>query len=381
MSANRQVGILGGGQLAMYLCEAAPRLNVDTTVIAHSADAPAAYTAGSLVRGELGDLELIGELVDKVDVITFDLEDIPPATLNYLAGRVAAGAVEVQPAPETILLLQDKLLQKQWMVRNGLPTLPFRSLDTEADVEAAGDWFGYPCVQKTRRGGYDGKGVQILRSADKPFWPAPSIVEPCLQSMRELSVLGAKSANGEIACYEVAELLFSEADNILETVVTPANIAGRLRDTALAIGQRALSRLEGAGVFAIEMFLSEDGTVLINEISPRVHNSGHHTLESTETSQFEQHLRAILGLPLGSTLQSKSSVMLNLLYQDAFDGKFPNDAVTDCSKEATFVHWYGKRNSKAGRKVGHITTVADSSEQALTLARDALKDLQAETSI
>ena len=381
MSTRRQVGILGGGQLAMYLCEAAPRLNVETTVVAHNADAPAAYTATSLVRGELGDLELIGELVDKVDVITFDLEEIPPATLKFLADQAAAGKVDVQPAPETILLLQDKLLQKEWMVRNGLPTLPFRSLDTDSDSAAASEWFGFPCVQKARRGGYDGKGVQILRSAQKPFWPVPSIIEPCLQSMRELSVLGAKSANGEIECYEVAELLFSEADNILETVVTPANITGRLRDTALAIGHRALSRLEGAGVFAIEMFLTENGTLLINEISPRVHNSGHHTLESTETSQFEQHLRAILGLPLGSTLQPQSSVMLNLLYQDEFDGKFPNDAVTDSSKEATFVHWYGKRNSKAGRKVGHITTVAESSEEALMLARDALKDLQAETSI
>ena len=267
------------------------------------------------------------------------------------------------------------------MVRNGLPTLPFRSLDKDADSAAAGNWFGYPCVQKTRRGGYDGKGVQILHSPDQPFWPAASIVEPCLESVRELSVLGARGANGEIECYEVAELGFSETDNILETVVSPANISDRLRDTALAIGHRALSRLEGAGVFAIELFLTDDGTLLINEISPRVHNSGHHTLESAETSQFEQHLRAVVGLPLGSTLQPHTSVMLNLLYQNEFDGKFPNDAVTDRSKAATVVHWYGKRNSKTGRKVGHITSVAQTSDAALTLARDALKELQVETGI
>ena len=378
---HQRVGILGGGQLAMYLCSAARQLGVSSTVVAHNADAPAAYTTDQLVRGDLNDLDLVGALVDEVDVVTFDIEEIPPSTLKFLASQAQDGAVEVQPSPSTLLVLQDKLLQKQWLVRNGLPTLPFRSFDQGADSTAVGSWFGYPCVQKARRGGYDGRGVQIVRSPDQPFWPVPSIVEPCLESVREFSVVGARSATGEVECYEVAELLFSETENILETVVAPADLSPRLRDTALAIASRALSRLEGAGVFAIELFLTEDGTLLINEISPRVHNSGHHTLESSETSQFEQHMRAIVGLPLGSTLQARPGVMLNLLYQDEFSGKFPDDAVTGQCVENTFVHWYGKRDSKPGRKVGHVTSVAQSADEALELARSALKNLQVENTI
>ncbi len=375
------VGILGGGQLAMLLCSAAKRLGITTTVVAHNGDAPAAYTTDNLIRGDLSDLDLIAALIADVDVITFDIEEIPPTTLKFLASQAQAGTVEVQPSASCMLVLQDKLLQKQWLVRNDLPTLPFRSLDRDADSTGAGAWFGYPCVQKARRGGFDGRGVQILRSPDQPFWPVPSIVEPCLEAVRELSVVGARSASGEIECYEVSELMFSEADNILETVVTPAQLASRLRDTALAIAHRALSRLKGAGVFAVELFLTEDGTLLINEISPRVHNSGHHTLESSETSQFEQHLRAIIGLPLGATLQSKPSVMLNLLYGDELDGKFPDDAVMAKNTEDTFVHWYGKRDSKPGRKVGHITTVAETSTEALAIARNVLNSLHTQKSI
>lgn len=370
--------ILGGGQLAMYLCAAARQLGFTSTVLAHNTDAPAAHTADKVVYGELNDLEKVASLAASADVVTFDIEEIPPETLEFLASEALSSAVSVQPVPATILLLQDKLLQKQWLARNGLPTLPFRSFEEDANSDEAFQHFGFPCVQKARRGGYDGRGVQIIDSPElgDRLWPVASIIEPCLQGVRELSVVGARSATGEIECYEVAELFFRSKDNVLDAVLAPAQLSDRQRDTAIAIARRALDKLQGAGVYAIELFLTEDDALLINEISPRVHNSGHHSLESTETSQFEQHLRAITGMALGPASQTRPAAMINLLYEAAFKGRFPDDSVIGGNLgENTHLHWYGKRKEQLGRKVGHITTVADTADQALQLAREAQRNL------
>jgi 5-(carboxyamino)imidazole ribonucleotide synthase len=227
-AAASRVGILGGGQLAMYLCEAGRRLGMHTTVLAHSDDSPAVFNADRMLHGRLDDLLLLESLAGSVDVITFEVEDIPPQTLQMLAALVDGGRVDVHPHPSSLLMLQDKLLQKRWLLDNGLPTNPGRPLDGETDASVAGAWFGYPFVQKTRRGGYDGKGVQVIRSPEAgELWPVPSVIEPFLAGVREFAVLAVRCADGHVDCYPPVELEFDNRGNVLKRVVAPAQLPTR----------------------------------------------------------------------------------------------------------------------------------------------------------
>ncbi len=314
-----RVGILGGGQLAMYLCLEAKPLGITTTVLAHSDDSPAIFTADETLHGALDDMSLVDALVEHSDVITFDVEEIPPTTLDYLVRCADEGRCTVQPTSESMLIIQDKLHQKEWLVANGLPTTPFKGLDGSESPDAVAQLFGLPFVQKARRGGYDGRGVQIIRdeSSLADIWDGATMVEPFLENMRELSVVAARSTTGEVACFEVTELTFVAELNLLDTVIAPARISAETRNQALDIATRTLEHLGSAGVFAVELFLTADDELLINEISPRVHNTGHHTLESTKTSQFAQHLLSVCGRPLGSTVLDRPAAMRNLIWEDA----------------------------------------------------------------
>lgn len=377
-AACRRVGVLGGGQLAMFLCAEARALGLATTVLAHSDDSPAQFTADETLKGRLDDLQLIDRLLERCDVVTFDVEEIPPATLEHLALRAREPGVDVQPEPRTMLILQDKLKQKEWLVRHGLPTPPFKALDDSVGHDEIAGCFGMPFVQKTRRGGYDGRGVQVLKHADDlaRLWDGTTLIEPFLDGIRELSVVAARSNSGEVACYEVAELTFDAQLNVLDMVIVPARITAELREEALGIARRTLEQLGGAGVFTLELFLTADGQLLINEISPRVHNTGHHTLESCDTSQFSQHLRAICGMPLGSTRLNQPAAMRNLLWQDDLaQGRWGQRNRRIAVAEGTFVHWYGKRAPRPWRKMGHITAVGDSSEQAVRRAQTPIQEI------
>jgi 5-(carboxyamino)imidazole ribonucleotide synthase len=373
------VGILGGGQLAMLLCAEAESLGLTTTVLAHSDDSPAVFTATETLSGSLDDLDLIRALVERSDVITFDVEEIPPSTLNYLADAAAEGTVDVQPTPAAMLILQDKLRQKEWLTATDLPTAPFRSAEGEPDPAAISELFGLPFVQKARRGGYDGRGVQIIRSEadlDK-LWDGGTMIEPFIGNIRELAVVAARSTSGEIACFEVTELTFDPELNLLDTVITPARISAEVREQALDIATRTLVALGSAGVFALELFLTEDNELLINEISPRVHNTGHHTLESSETSQFAQHLRAISGMPLGSTRLKQPAAMRNLVWREEH-AAIPWGTGYRCQEiaEGTFLHWYGKHSPRPGRKMGHITAIGESVGQAMERAKVPIEEIR-----
>lgn len=374
-----RVGILGGGQLAMLLCAEAKPLGLTTTVLAHSDDSPAVFTATETLSGQLEDLDLIGTLVERSDVITFDIEEIPPSTLDYLADAAAEGAVDVQPTPAAMLILQDKLRQKEWLTETGLPTAPFRGAEGEPDPTAISKMFGLPFVQKARRGGYDGRGVQIIRGeADlAKIWDGGTMIEPFIDNIRELAVVAARSTSGEIACFEVTELTFDPELNLLDTVITPARISQELREQALEIATRTLDALGSAGVFALELFLTEDDELLINEISPRVHNTGHHTLESSATSQFAQHLRAISGMPLGATQLKQPAAMRNLVWREEH-AAIPWGTGYRCQEiaEGTFLHWYGKHSPRPGRKMGHITAIGDSVEQAMQRAKVPTEEIR-----
>ena len=363
--ARKRVGILGGGQLAMFLCESGRELGLSTTVLAHSDDSPAAFSADCLLQGPLSALDLIDQLANAVDVITYEVEDIPPETLARLASLHEQGIVEVHPHPQTLLTLQDKLEQKQWLVANGLPTNIGRPFDEDTDPTAVGGWYGYPFVQKARRGGYDGKGVQVIRSPDQgQLWPVPSVIEPFLEGVREFAVVAVRRDDGEVDCYPPVELEFDGQGNVLKRVVAPADISPHLSELANAITRRAIRRLQGAGVFAVELFLLPGGEMLVNEISPRVHNSGHHTMESCQASQFEQHMRVITSQPAAPTVQNRPAVMVNLLS----DGQMKAWPSLATDRANVYCHWYGKREPRPLRKMGHLTalgsSIADARDQA-----------------
>ena len=265
------------------------------------------------------------------------------------------------------------------MEEHDIPTLPFRLLTgDDIDGAALAKEFGLPLVQKARRGGYDGRGVQILRdeAALAALWPTPSLVEPFLGGSREISVLLARDAEGNTRTWPTLGMDFDPVLNSLTTVHTPAGLPQALEDEALALGTRVVETLEGVGVFAIEMFISQEDILYVNEISPRVHNSGHLTMEASATSQFEQHLRAVAGLPLGDVATARPAAMANILYEERFEPVCPDRPLCQLSDgEELAIHWYGKPPGQLGRKMGHITALADTAEEACKMATEALADL------
>lgn len=370
------IGIYGGGQLGAYLCEAAGRLGLSTTVLAVTKDSMAIGTADRCIVADPTDLAAVRALPSCSDVLTFEREDVPPAVLAAIDRWSDAGHVTVAPSLPVMRLLQDKLAQKQWLETHGFPTAEFLACSPETNTASLVDALGLPFVQKTRRGGYDGKGVQLIsdESEEDKVWRANAFAERYVTDKRELSVLAARSTTGEIRCYPVIEMVFDDVGHVLEQAFSPVGLQEVKAKRARFLAEQIVDRLQGVGVFAVEMFLTAQDELLINEISPRVHNTGHLTIEAHATSQYEQHLRAITGRPLGDVTQRAPAVMRNILYTDktrAAMGKL--DCGTTPWNGSTNVHWYGKSGGKMLRKMGHITAtgadvVAAGQHAAATLA-------------
>lgn len=376
-----RLGILGAGQLGHLLCVAARKLNVRTTLVGAGPEDPVGDSADETLYATRIDLKILEDLAARVDVITFEKEAIPSEALEYLDQAEQSGQVSVYPSPRILLMLQNKGLQKRWLSEQGFPTAPFEILAPDAtDLEPQSERFGLPLVQKALQGGYDGRGVQILRTQDecRRFWTGGSLIEQFVSDRRELAVLVARNRLGDLRSYAPVELQFDTARNVLDLARAPASIGPSTTREALLLAERVISRLEGVGVFAVEMFLTEDNGLLINEISPRVHNAGHHTIESCVTSQFEQHIRAVCGLPLGSTEQSMPAASLNLLCTPAL-APLCSAGTQDypVSEAGLFLHWYGKRHARAGRKLGHLTCLDTSTDRAAVRAGNAAQRLRA----
>lgn len=371
-----RLGIIGGGQLGLYLCQAARALSIPVSVLAEAADAPARQFADLFIVGELDDMGALEKLLANSDVITFEKEDIPNETLAYLIEAQVQERVAIHPGADSLLMLKDKGLQKTWLQRHELPTLPFHILaDKAISLAALVDSLGGALVQKARCGGYDGRGVQILKNPETvgELWDVPSIVEPYLPNCREISVLTVRAKNGDIQTYPPVSMEFDSQLNSVTTVVMPAAVSSQLADRAIALAERVVTLLDGVGVFAIEMFITPEDEVLINEISPRVHNSGHLTLDACNVSQFEHHVRAVTGLPLVAIEAGAPAAMLNILYTESMRERCPEKPVVQrVSEPPASIYWYGKAPGTSGRKMGHINAVAPSVAAALEAAEGAL---------
>ncbi len=356
-----RVGIIGGGQLGRMMVKAAKRLGCTCVVLDPTPGSPAGQVAGHQIVGDYHDPAKLRELVESCDVTTFDIEDIDTETLLELERE---GCL-IHPAPGVLAVVQDKLTQKQALADAGIPTAEF--VDCAEPNAKAFAAFGYPLVQKARRGGYDGRGVVVMRSAEDfaDHLPVPSLIERFIPAQKELAVLVARGRDGQCRCYPPVEMCFRAGENVLDILLAPASIDRSIADAASALAVRTVESLGGVGIFGIEMFLSSDGGLLVNEVAPRTHNSGHHTIEACVTDQFEQHLRAVIGLPLGSTEQLSPAAMINLLGEPGHRGRpVIKGMAAALAIPGVCLHIYGKASTSPFRKMGHVTVLDHDVEAA-----------------
>lgn len=357
-----RIGIIGGGQLGRMMVPPAKELGFHVTVVENNKDSPAGQVGAEVIVAEDGikDEAAVERLVHLSDVTTWEIEHIPADLLVGLQDR----GHNIQADPATLAIIQDKLVQSQYLQDLGIPVAPF----SEELIENAFIGNG-PYVVKSRKGGFDGRGNLVVDTLDDPriaekFEGVDVYVQQKLEFEKELAVVAARDMNGNIAVYPVVETVHE--DNICHTVISPAEVDPSILKKANDLAQEVLAHLNGAGVFAIEMFLV-NGELIVNEIAPRVHNSGHLTIEASKTSQFEQHIRAITGLPLGSTEQvAPAAVMVNVL--GTRDGELDRTGVDKIAAEKdTSLHLYGK-TPRPARKIGHITTLAVTAAEAREIA-------------
>jgi len=351
---KKRLGIIGGGQLGMMITEAAQNLNdeiSEITVLDPTENCPAAQAGAKQIIGGFKDKDAIEKLAEQSDIITYEIESGNTDVLSKLNA-------EIEPSPSTLGIIQDKLSQKKFLSENGLPVSQFYEIVSIDDLHEKINELGLPVLLKARRDAYDGRGNFKITSPDeiekayRHFEGKSLMVEKFVNFKMEVSVIAIRNTKGKIATYPMVENIHE--DNILKITIAPARVSDDVIRNAGEIAKKTMQVLNGAGVFGIEMFIDQNNKILINEIAPRVHNSGHHTLQSCKTSQFEQHLRAILGLDLGSTDLVHKTVMYNILGPDGFEGKYKP---VQLEKDGIYLKMYGKVVSKPQRKLGHFNVV------------------------
>ncbi|MCC5843580.1 MAG: 5-(carboxyamino)imidazole ribonucleotide synthase [Verrucomicrobia bacterium] len=366
IGSSFSLGILGAGQLGKMLAQAASPWDLRLRMLDPSPQAPAAHLCETFVRGDFRDYQTVLDFGKTCDVLTIEIEQVNAEALTELE----AEGVNVYPQPSVLKIIQDKGLQKQFLVEKNLPTSAFTLYDGPEAVRAAAP--PLPCVQKTRTEGYDGRGVKMLRKPEDfdTLLPGPCLVEDAVEIHTELAVIAARSPSGEIKTYDPVEMSFHPEANLVEFLAAPARISPEQASEARALAEATIDAFGLVGLLAVEMFLDTSGNLLINEVAPRPHNSGHHTIEACVTSQYQQHLRAILDLPLGDTRLRAPAVMLNVLGADGFSGPVIYEGVEHVlSTSSAFLHLYGKTETRPFRKMGHMTVLGDSLEEAIAKAR------------
>ena len=353
------VGILGGGQLGRMLIQSAVDYNLTVHILDPAADAPCSQIAHQFTQGSLKDFDTVYAFGQACDVLTIEIESVNTAALRKLQEE----GKKVFPEPDIIELIQDKRTQKQFYADQGIPTADFVLCDNAADVASHKDRL--PAVNKLGKEGYDGQGVQVLRSeADlaKAF-DKPGLLEDLVDFEKEISVIVARNASGEVKTFPVVEMVFHPEANLVEYLFSPAEISAEHAAKADQIARDVIEKLQMTGLLAVEMFLTKSGDILVNEVAPRPHNSGHQTIEANRCSQYEQHLRAILDLPLGATDAYLPAAMVNLLGEEGFTGPARYKGLREAIQmPGVHVHLYGKSTTKPFRKMGHVTITAQEGE-------------------
>ncbi|GKS67585.1 N5-carboxyaminoimidazole ribonucleotide synthase [Nitrosarchaeum sp.] len=355
------LGIIGGGQLGMMITEAAKKMpdHISKIIVLDPVENCSASQAGAeQIVADFKDKNAIIELAKKSDIITYEIESGDSEVL-----KLVEKDAEINPSPETLKIIQDKFLQKTFLIQNNIPVPEFLQIESILDLERGLKKFGYPSILKARRDAYDGRGNFKINSSSEIqdafdyFNKKNLMLEKFVSFKMEVSVIAARNTRGQIKAYPLVENIHE--DNILRETIAPARVTEKIAKKAEEIAQTTMNVIKGAGVFGIEMFITKTDEILINEIAPRVHNSGHHTLQSSKVSQFEQHLRAILGLELGDTALLHPTIMYNILGPKIFEGEYN---VSEITEQNVFFKMYGKKISKPLRKLGHFNLVAKEGE-------------------
>lgn len=374
VTSDFKLGIVAGGQLGKMLALSASQWDVKTLVLDADPHCPASAVCTRLIQGDYRDFDAVYEFGRRVDMVTFEIEHVNVEALQKLKGE----GMRVCPDPDVLAIIQDKGRQKQFFQRLAIPTPAFMLYDNRDQIlRAVNDGrLNIPFVQKARTAGYDGKGVIVVRDRDEMtrLLDVASVVEAAIDVKKELSVIVAQNHRGQTVCFPPVEMIFNADANLVEMLISPAQVDADIGRRVEDLACRIVTACDLQGVLAVEMFLDHAGALWVNEVAPRPHNSGHHTIESAVTSQYEQHLRAIFDFPLGSTELKRPAVMLNLIGDRSHDGPVKYEGLTESMGiPGVKIHIYGKRKTRPFRKMGHVTIVAPTIEQAKERAAQVKK--------
>jgi 5-(carboxyamino)imidazole ribonucleotide synthase len=361
----KKVGILGGGQLGRMLLQAAANYPVETFVLENDSNCPAAHLCGHFTKGNITSFDDVYNFGKGLDAITIEIESVNEAALEKLESE----GVKIYPKPSALKTIKDKILQKQFYKDNHIASSDFVITKNLAEVEKHIDFL--PAVHKIGMGGYDGRGVQVIRTKGdiKKGFDAPSVLEKMVVIKKELAVIVAVNDKGETAIYDCVDMVVDPELNLLDYQISPADVSETVAKKAATIALQVVTKLNSPGIFAVELFVDKDDEVFVNETAPRVHNSGHHSIEANYSSQFDMLWRVILGYPLGNTAHILPAAIVNLLGAEGFTGPAHYEGLEDVLKSKNvFVHIYGKKETKPGRKMGHVTILHKDKNELLKQA-------------
>ncbi|MEO6893686.1 MAG: 5-(carboxyamino)imidazole ribonucleotide synthase [Ginsengibacter sp.] len=361
----KKVGILGGGQLGRMLLQAAANYPIETFVLENDAECPAAHLCDHFTKGDITNFDDVYNFGKNLDAITIEIESVNIGALEKLESE----GIKIYPSPHALAIIKNKIEQKRFYKKNEIPTSPFVVTSKKEEVKNYLTFL--PAAHKLAMGGYDGRGVQLLKNEndlDKAF-DEDAVLEKLVQIKKEISLIVAMGNDGKTAIYPPVEMVFNQDLNLLEYQMCPANIDEKIVWKAEAIALTVVKQLESAGIFAVELFIDIDDNVLVNETAPRVHNSGHHTIEAAYSSQFDMLWRIIMDYPLGFTKSIMNSAMVNLIGSPNHKGAAVYENLEKVLKiENVFVHIYGKKETRPGRKMGHVTVLSNERQELIHVA-------------
>lgn len=370
------LGILGGGQLGKMLLQVTSRLSIKTNVLDPSNDSPCKEICSEFTKGQLMDFDAVYNFGKNCDLVTYEIEHINVDALEKLEKE----GVKVFPNSSTLRIIQDKSIQKQFFIDNNIPTAKFKYYNSLKDLNV--EKLKFPCVWKKTKFGYDGYGVKILKSKkDLNNLPETQfIIEEMIPFKKELATTVVRNQNGDIEIFPIVEMMFNEISNQVEFVVCPAQVRDELKDKAEKVALKVSKTFKQVGLLAVEMFLTHDNTILVNEVAPRPHNSAHYSIEACINSQFDQHINAILNLPLGCSKSNNYAIMANLVGGIGYNGDVIYEGINEAMNfDNVKIHIYGKKETKPNRKMGHITVIDTDLKSGLQIAKTIKNLIQIKT--